>query len=152
MNKLSQTINKYCFWTKAYKKRKSAKNKIKTLKSLTFEVVLKQWEHQSWGDSIHIEENMRVYGHISGVRYLSGYNMLYCDIENGDILIYEIAESQRHLVNGDAYVVGYLTNIDKHLDPKDMFFADFKTLFTASDVSDVRHLVENEIKRLEQYI
>lgn len=102
---------------------------------------------------IRIDEKIKVSGHISGVRGdLNGYTEPYCDLKNGDILIYEIAESQRHLVNGDAYVVGYLRNIEKCSNPKDLFFADFKGLFTAKDVSDVRKLVRDEIEKWEKYI
>lgn len=153
MNKVINKISKYCFWTKAYKNRQKAKAKIRILGWLDYNVVLKQWEHRSWGDMINIDADMKVSGHISGVRPLSnGYTAPYCDLMNGDILIYEIAESQRHLVNGDIYAVGYLEGIDKCSNPRDLFFADFKALFTASDVSDIKKLVKKEIKRLEQYL
>lgn len=151
--KLLNRISKYCFGTKAYRKRIESKRKLKRLEPLSFEVILFHWEHQSWGNRINLDGNGRVYGHISGVRNrLDGFTFRHCDLRDGDILVYEIAENQRHLVNGDAYVVGYLANIEKCSNPQDMFFANFKGLFTTSDVSDVRKLAKEEIARLKRFI
>ena len=146
MNSLNR-IGKYCFWTDAYKKRKEAKWRIKLYKTLDCKVVLKQWEHRSWGNNIQIRNDGRIYGHISGVRgcYYA------CDIERGDILIYEIDEEFVNLYGG-KYDVGCLVGVKTPGDPADMFFAYFVRICFTDDISDIRKLVSNEIKKWEKYI
>lgn len=151
MNKLLHTISKHCFWTKAYEKRKEAKWRIGLYKSLDYEVILKKWEHNSWGNNI-CAVGKGFYGHISNVRPNKGFTMNYCDLRSGDILIYEVDGNKRHLTNGKRYDVGCLINIEKPGDPKDMFFADFVRICFADDISDIRKLVNDEIERLKQYI
>ena len=151
MNTLNR-ISKYCFWTDAYKKRKEAKWRVGFYKSLDYEVILKKWEHNSWGDSIYCTKGGGFYGCISNVRPLKGFTMRYCDLKSGDILIYEVDKDMRHLSNGCKYDVGCLVNIQKPGNPYDMFFADFVRICFTDDISDIRKLVSNEIEKWQKYI
>lgn len=151
MNKLLYTISKYCFGTEAYEKRKEAKWRINFFQSLNYEVILKKWEHNSWGNNICANPKGGFYGFISNVRDSEIFSN-FCDLKNGDILIYEVEKDLRHQSDGKRYDVGCLVNIRKSSDPSDLFFADFVRICFTDDISDVRKLVEAEIKRLKQYI
>ena len=135
--KISEFVRKRCFWTKEYKKRKEAKWRINLYKTLDCKVVLKQWEHRSWGNNIQIIDNGRVYGHIYGVK-------------SGDILIYEIDEKHINLCGRCKYDVGCLVEVKRPGDPADMFFAKFVRICFSNDISDVKRLINDRINELKK--
>lgn len=151
MKKLLHNISKHLFFTESHRNRKEAKCRIKFFRSLDYEVILKKWEHHSWGNNICATKG-GFYGHISGVRKNYGFDLGCCDLKDGDILIYEVDEDKRNLSDGKRYDVGCLVKIQKSCDPVDYFHAGFVRICFTDDISNVKDLVNEEIKRLEQYL
>lgn len=109
-------------------------------------VVLKQWEHQSWGDAIYTRGN-GFYGHLSCVRQHYGiYNC--CDLHNRDVIV--IKSPDTTLSDGKFFQIGLFANVEVQSDPRDMFFAKFVFLGFADDFSmgTIIELAKKRIKEL----
>ena len=139
MNFINKFYSKFCPWSKTYKR-------CRLLKSLTCEVILKSWEHNSWGDQIVVMPNGRIRGHLSNLRY-SAYPTGKCDLQDGDILIFKNSEDSSSLCGSFKYDVGCLININIQSDPKDMFFADYYRICLCNNINDIPGLINQEIKK-----
>ncbi len=135
-------------WIDNWKRKRNTKKFIKSfLANPTDCVILKQWEHRGWGDSINVGSN-GLYGHLSGLRsYSFGYS-LHCDLRDRDVVVFESGDRMQS--DGKKYDIGLFWGVRKCSDPSDMFFAKYLRLGFADDFSmeTIIELAKQRIKKL----
>lgn len=119
-------------WIENIIRKRNTKEFIKSfIENASRSVVLKQWEHRGWGDSINVGES-GLYGHLTGVRPYNRY-MPYCDLRNRDVVVFESCD--RTQSEGKKYDIGLFCNVRICDNPEDMFFAKYLRLGFADDFS-----------------
>lgn len=134
-------------WIENIIRKRNTKKFIKSfIENANRSVVLKQWEHRGWGDSIHAGKS-GLYGHLSGVRSYNRY-MPYCDLRNRDVVVFESCD--RTQSDGKKYDIGLFWGVKVCSDPPDMFFAKYLRLGFADDYSmeTILELAKQRIKKL----
>lgn len=139
-------------WIKRIKQKRATKRFIQTFVDNNLDsVILKKWEHKSWGDAIYVNEK-GFYGHLSGLRqHLSGFNMnFHCDLRDRDVIVMDVSSVTSPLREGKKYEIGLFTNAKIMRDPSDMFFASYVRLGFADDynLSTIIELAKQKIKSL----
>lgn len=85
--------------------KRSTRKFVKSfLANIEDSLILKQWEHRGWGDSIYVGER-GLYGHLSGLRGGRGI-CRFCDLRNGDVIVFDIAKYFAPEANGKKYEIG----------------------------------------------
>lgn len=134
-------------WLENIIRKRNTKKYIKSfIENASRSVVLKQWEHRGWGDSIKVNGS-KIYGHLTGVRSYNRY-MPYCDLCNRDVVVFESCD--RTQSEGKKYDIGLFCNVRICDDPQDMFFANYLRLGFADDYSmeTIIELAKERIKSL----
>lgn len=135
-------------WIENIKRKRNTKKFIKDfIANYSKSVILRQWEHRGWGDSINVGDN-GLYGHLSGLRsYSFGYS-LYCDLRDRDVVVFESGDRMRS--DGKEYDIGLVWNVKVCSDPPDMFFAKYLRLGFSDDYSkeSIIELAKQRIKKL----
>lgn len=135
-------------WIDNIRRKRNTKRFIKSfIASSSDSVILKQWEHRGWGDSINVGSN-GLYGHLSNLRsYSFGYS-LCCDLRDRDVVVFE--SSDRTKSEGKKYDIGLFWGVKVCNDPQDMFFAKYLRLGFADDFSmeTIIGLAKQRIKKL----
>lgn len=130
-------------WIENIKRKRNTKKFIKDfIANPTTSVILKQWEHRGWGDSINVGNN-GLYGHLSGIRGLWG-----CGLRNRDIVVFESCD--RTQSEGKKYDIGLFWGVEICSDPPDMFFAKYLRLGFADDfnMETIIELAKQRVKML----
>lgn len=130
-------------WIEKIKRKCNTKKFIKSfISNPTSSVILKQWEHRGWGDSINVGQN-GLYGHLSGIRGIFG-----CGLRDRDVIVFESAD--RKQTDGKKYDIGLFWGVKICSDPPDMFFAKYLRLGFADDYSmeTIIELAKQRIKQL----
>lgn len=134
-------------WIENIKRKRNTKRFIKSfIANPTNSVILKQWEHRGWGNSINVGSN-GLYGHLSNVRgnLAIGY---YCNLCDRDMVVFESCD--RTQSEGKKYDIGLFFGVKVCSDPPDMFFAKYFRLGFADDFSreTIIELAKQIIKKL----
>ena len=135
-------------WIENIKRKRNTKKFIKSfIANSNNSVILKQWEHQGWGNSINVGQN-GLYGHLSGVRSHLCYNHGCCDLRNRDVVVFESPD--RTQSEGKKYDIGLFVGVKVCNDPPDMFFAKYLRLGFANDfcMETIIELAKKRIKEL----
>lgn len=135
-------------WIDNIRRKRNTKRFIKSfITNYSDSVILKQWEHRGWGDSINVGSD-GLYGHLSNIRsYSFGYS-LCCDLRDRDLVVFE--SSDRTKSEGKKYDIGLFWDVKVQNDPQDMFFAKYLRLGFADDYSmeTITKLAKQRIKKL----
>lgn len=135
-------------WIENIKRKRNTKKFIKSfLANPTNSVILKQWEHRGWGDSINVG-NDGLYGHLSGLRPNPFGYSLCCDLHDRDVVVFESGDRMQS--EGKKYDIGLFFGVKVCNDPPDMFFAKYMRLGFADDFSmdTIIELAKQRIKKL----
>lgn len=135
-------------WIENIKRKRNTKKFIKSfLANPTDSVILKQWKHRGWGDSINVGSN-GLYGHLSGLRSYSFGWSLRCDLRDRDVVVFESGD--RTQSDGKKYDIGLFWGVKICSDPPDMFFAKYLRLGFADDYSmdTILELAKQRIKSI----
>lgn len=135
-------------WIENIKRKRNTKKFIKSfLANPTDSVILKQWEHRGWGDSINVGSN-GLYGHLSGLRSYSFGWSLCCNLRDRDVVVFESGD--RTQSDGKKYDIGLFWGVKICSDPPDMFFAKYLRLGFADDYSmdTILELAKQRIKSI----
>lgn len=131
-------------WLDNILRKRSTKRFIKNFIANPYDsVVLKQWEHRTWGDSIHVS-CIGLFGHLSGLRL----NAFCCDLQDGDVIVFKSSDSTQS--NGKKYDIGLVWGVEVMCDPPDMFFAKYLRIGFADDYSieTIVELAKTRIKKI----
>lgn len=134
-------------WLENIIRKRNTKKFIKSfIENSANSVVLKQWEHNSWGDAIYTR-GCGFYGHLSGIRQHGGI-CFCCDLHNRDVIVIKSPDLTRS--EGKPFQIGLFANVEVQSDPRDMFFAKFVHLGFAYDYSmeTIIRLAKERIKEL----
>lgn len=134
-------------WLDNWKRKRNTRKFIESfIANPTDSVILKQWEHRGWGDSINVGNN-GLYGHLSNIRnHLCLFH--WCDLRDRDVVVFESGDRTRS--EGKKYDIGLFWNVEVQSDPPDMFFAKYLRLGFADDYSlkTIITLAKQRIKQL----
>ena len=132
----------YLPFTNKYYNRKRIKAKINFFRSLTYEVIVKDWEHNGYFDKVEVKDK-RLCGFLKGLRDDENFS---CDLKSGDIYIKRVSIEERDLSNEHKYDVGCFVNVKTGVGGlEDTFTSDYVRICFTDDISDIRKLVENAI-------
>lgn len=142
-------------WIRNFKQRKATKKFIKCfLANISDSVILKRWEHRSWGDAIYIGEH-GFYGNISCVRPVPTcpgviINFLPCDLHDRDVIVMDVKTAPYSQREGKNYEIGLFANVKTGSNPPDFFTASYVRLGFADDYSldTIKNLAKNRISCL----
>ena len=123
-------------WFTKFRQKRNTKKFIKAfLDNSSNSIILKRWEHCTWGDAIYTDGN-GLHGCLSGLRNHSGFLISHhCDLRNRDVLVIDVPKNFMSQSNGKKYDIGLFANVRITRDPADMFFAQYVRLGFADDYS-----------------
>lgn len=132
----------YLPFTNKYYNRKRIKAKINFFRSLTYEVIVKDWEHNGYFDKVDVKDK-RLCGFLKMLRDDENFS---CNLKSGDIYIKRVPIEKRDLSNGHKYDVGCFVNVKIGVGGfEDAFTSDYVRICFTDDISDIKKLVENAI-------